>query len=218
MRLTAALIAVAALALLNLAQLVGTGYAGFATRRLDRPAAPGTLAAARIASEWTPWSSRHAALLGWVHAENRSAEPALAAYARALRLAPADGVLWAEYAQALGRLGRFDSAMAHATQRAQALAPHSAAVLHALAGIGLSYWALGDDALRAAWLDSMRAELGRNRGGFLGQVLTRGQGGAFCRGPAAALGESAWCARIAPALLGGCYRLEPAEPTPCETP
>lgn len=218
MRLTAAVVAVVALALLNLAQLIGTGYAGFATRRLDRSPTPGSLAAARVASELSPWSSPNAALLGWIHAENRAAEPALAAYARALRLAPADGVLWAEYAQALGRLGRFDATMAHATRRAQTLAPHSAAVVRALAGVGLGYWTRGDDALHAAWIESMRAELQRNRGGFLGDVLARGQGGIFCRGPAEILRESAWCERIAPAMVEGCYRLDPVEPAPCETP
>ena len=218
MKHAAALLAAAGLALLNLAQLAGAGYAGFANRHIDRPEAPGTLAAARIAGGWTPWSSRHAALLGWVHAENGAAEPALAAYARALRLAPADAVLWSEYAQVLGRLGRFDAAMAHAVRRAQQLAPTSPAVRRALAELGLSYWSRGDDALRALWLESMRGELARNRGEFLAVALARGQGRTFCDQPAAALGEGAWCERIAPALFGGCYTPTALEPVPCPPP
>lgn len=219
MRLTAAAaVAAAILALLNLAQLAGAGYAGFANRHLDRPDAPGTLAAARIATLWTPWSSPRAALLGWVHAENGAAEPAVAAYARALRLAPGDPLLWSEYALALGRVGRVDTALAHAVAQAQRLAPTSPAVRRTLADIGLSYWARGDETVRGLWLDSMRAELARNRGAFLGHALTRGQGLTFCRGPALQLGEARWCERIAGALLGQCYVLTPIEPTPCANP
>lgn len=218
MRLTAALLAAAGLALLNFAHLAGAGYAGFATRHLDRPDLPGTQTAARIAAFWTPWSSRHAALRGWIDVENRQGDAALAAYAQALRLAPGDAVLWAEYAQALGRLGRFDESLALAVRRAAQLAPTSPVVRRALAELGLTYWARGGDALRALWLERMRAELARHRGTFLGTVLTRGRGLTFCREPAAALGETAWCERIAPALLGGCYTLTVTEPVPCRTP
>jgi hypothetical protein len=217
-RLTAALLAAASLALLNFAQLAGAGYAGYAKRHLDRPEAPSTLAAARIANSATPWSSARAALLGWVHAENRASTPALAAYARALGFAPGDALLWTEYAQALGRLGRFDATMAHAVRQARQRAGSSPAVQQALAELALSYWARGDEDLRALWLVFMRAELTRNRGAFLGTVLTRGQGLTFCSGPGTALGESAWCTRIASALLGGCYTLAAPEPAPCPAP
>jgi len=217
-RLTAALLAAAGLALLNLAQLAGAGYAGFARHHLDSADAPGTLAAARIAAGATPWSSPHAALLGWIYAERREPAPTLAAYGRALRLAPGDALLWSEYAQALGRLGRFDAPMVTAVTQAQRLAPASPAVRRVLAEVGLSYWARGDDALRALWLDHMRAELARRRASFLAITLTRGQGLTFCRGPGPALGESAWCARVASALLGRCYALTPVEPVPCARP
>jgi tetratricopeptide (TPR) repeat protein len=217
-RLIAALLAAASLALLNFALLAGAGYARFATEHLGRPAATSTLAAAQLAHRWTPWSSPNAALLGWALAEQRATEPALQTYADALRLAPGDAVLWTEYAQVLGRLGRFDATLSQAVTRAQQLAPHSPAVRRALAELALAYWSRSDESLRALWLDTMRAELARDRGAFLGTVLTRGQGVTFCREPGPALGETAWCERIAPALLGGCYTLAATEPVPCSAP
>jgi hypothetical protein len=211
----AALLAAVALALLNLSSLAGAGYARVAERGLDRPESPATLAAARIASERAPWSGTHAALHGWVLAENRDAGAALATYATALRLAPADPLLWAEYALALGRLGQFGEPMTLAVARARELAPVSPAVRATVADLGLSYWQRGDARLQALWLAAMAEQRHTDRGAFLGHALTRGQGRAFCRGPARELGEQAWCATIEPALAGGCYELTPGEPVPC---
>jgi Flp pilus assembly protein TadD len=207
--------AAAALALLNLANLVAAGYGQFAARHLDRPDSTATLAAAAIAARLAPWASTHAALQGWVLAENRQVDGAHTAYGRALRLAPADPLLWGEYGLALARLGEFGEPLTVAIAQATRLGPTSTAVRRTVADLGLSYWARGTPAQQSAWLEGMRAELQRNRGTFLGHVLTRGQGQAFCLGPGRALGEDAWCARIASALLGGCFQLGPVEPQPC---
>jgi len=217
-RLIAALFAATALALLNLVNLAGAGYARFASQHLDRPDAAATLAATRIAAQWPPWSSAHVALHGWVLAENRQEGAALAAYLEALRLAPGDPLLWSEYGLALARLGQFGPALTLAVTQGQRLAPNSPAVQRAVADLGLGYWSRGTPEQRALWLEGMRRELDRNRAGFLGHVLTRGQGMTFCRDPALRLGEAPWCESIASALLGGCYVLTPAQPVPCAAP
>jgi hypothetical protein len=206
--------AAAALALFHLANLSGAGYEAFAARQLDRPQSPATLAAARIASRWTPWSARRLGLHGWVLAENGDDRADLT-YRRALRVAPGDPLLWTEYAQALARLGRFEAAMTTALRQAWTRAPTSNPVRGSLADIGLSYWSRGTPDQQAVWLDAMRAELTRDRGAFLGQAMTRGQGRAFCGDVAPRLDERAWCASMAPALADGCYDLTPAGPVPC---
>jgi tetratricopeptide (TPR) repeat protein len=187
------LAAATVLALLNLSSLAAAGYAAAANRQLDRPDSPKALAAARIATQLAPWSAKHHALHGWLLAENRRADESLAAYGDALRLAPADALLWAEYAQVLARLGRFDGALTEALARAATLSPNSPIIQRTLAEIGLSYYQRGDEAQRALWLDSMRATLGRERRLFLGHVLTRGQRQVFCDELAPKLGEEAWC-------------------------
>lgn len=215
LRLVVALLAAGALGTLSLATLAGAAYTRFVDRHLDRPQSAATLEAARIAAEWQPWSSTTLALQGWVRAENGEAGAALAAYGKALAVAPADALLWTEYAQVLARIGRFDAALTHALARATRLAPTSVSVRRGVAEMGLSYWTRGAPEQRAAWLVAMRHELARNRGPFLGHALTRGQGRTFCEGPARVLGEEAWCAAAATALLGGCFELSPVEPVPC---
>ena len=219
MRGFAALFGAAALALANLANLVGAGYSRYTSGHLDRPDAVDTRAAAEIAATWPPWSSSHAALYGWVLAETEKTGqahfPAEAAYARALRLAPGDALLWDEYALALARLGAFDERLLQATRRAQALAPNSPAVRRSVADMGLSYWQRGNAEQRAAWLISMREELGASRAAFLSHAFTRGQGRTFCEGPAEKLGEARWCESVASALVGGCFTYTPVGPVPC---
>lgn len=217
MRLIASLVLAGLLALLNLANLAGAGYARFAENHLDRPGASGTQAAARIAARGSPWSSSRAALQGWVHAENRDAAATQAAYRQALRLAPGDALLWAEYGLALARIGQFDAQLTLVLARAVRLAPTSDAVGRSIAELGLSYWPRGTPEQQGLWLAGMRAELARSRGEFLGHVLTRGQGKTFCRDAAHRLGEERWCASMTGALRDGCYQLTAAEPVPCAT-
>lgn len=214
MRLSAALLAAAVLGLFHLANLAAAGYAAFAARHLDRPHSPATREAARIATRAAPWSATHAALEGWVLAENGAPE-ALATYPRALRLAPADPLLWAEYALVLARLGQFGPELTLAVAQARQRAPTSAAVRRSVAELGLSYWRRGTREQRAAWLEAMREELARSRGAFLTHVLTRGQGRTFCDDPARALGEEPWCRAIAGAIRDGCYELKAGVPAPC---
>src|SRR5689334_11197610 len=154
----------AALALLNLLNLVGAGYARAANRLLDRPESPAALAASDIAARYPPWSSTHLALRGWVLAENHDAEQSDAAYRKALKLAPGDPLLWAEYALALARLGQFDARLTAAVSQAGALAPNSPVVQRSLADLGVSYWTRGKPEQRELWLTSMRNQLARNRG------------------------------------------------------
>lgn len=210
------LLVVAALAFLNLLNLVGAGYSRAANRLLDRPESPAALAASDIAARYPSWSSTHVALRGWVLAENGKTEEAEAAYRKALRLAPGDPLLWAEYALALGRLGQFDARLTTAVSQAAALAPNSPAVQRSLAELGVSYWARGTPEQRELWLAAMRNQLARNRGEFLGHVLTRGRGQAFCDDAAHALGEDTWCSSMAGVLQAdGCFRLLSSQPVPC---
>lgn len=217
MRLTAVLLAVAALALLNLASVAGAAYSRFASRNLDRPHSSATLAAARIATRLAPWSAPSAAQHGWVLAERGETAAAQAAYGQALHLAPADPFLWTEYALARARLGLFDAPLTQAVQQAQRLAPTSPAVRRSLADLGLNYWQHGTAEQRGLWLASMRAELAASRGAFLGHALTRGRARTFCQGPAAELGEAAWCERMGTLLRDGCFDLTPQGPVSCST-
>lgn len=194
--LAAATVAATLLALLNLSALSAAGYAAAANRQLDRPESPKVLAAARIAAKLAPWSAKYHALHGWLLAENRLADDSLAAYGKALRLAPADPLLWAEYAQVLARLGHFDGALTEALGRARALSPNSPVIQRTLAELGLSYYERGDARQRELWLEATRAELARDRRQFLTHVLTRGQRQLFCGVLAPQLNEEAWCAAL----------------------
>lgn len=175
------------------ANLLGGAYAGHAERHLHRPGDPSVGAAARLASRITPWSERRQALSGWVSIETQRMAEADVSYRSALRWAPADPLLWAEYAQALSRQNRFDEAALLATRRAQSLAPNSPAVQGMIAALGLSFWPRGSQELRHAWQIAMRYELDHNRNSFLNQVLVRGQTRVFCTGPGPGLGETRWC-------------------------
>jgi tetratricopeptide (TPR) repeat protein len=189
----AATIAATLLALLNLCALAAAGYAAVSGRQLDRPESPQVLAAARIASRLAPWSAKYHALHGWLLAENRRADEAEAEYRSALKLAPADALLWAEYAQVLARLGRYDAALTESLEQARILSPNSPVIERMVAELGLSYYEHGNARQREVWLEAMRSELARSRGLFLSHVLTRGQREPFCREIAPQLAEEAWC-------------------------
>lgn len=176
--------------------LLGGAYARYAERHLDRPRDPSVVEAAALATRLSPWAQRRLALAGWIATEADQPEIADAYYRRALRWAPGDPLLWAEYAQARSRRGHFDAATLAATQQALYLAPTSAAVQHAIAAIGLSYWRRGTPELHAAWQRALRYELDHNRGQFLQQVLRRGQSAVFCADLAARVGEQRWCSAV----------------------
>ena len=185
----------AALAVLNLLNLAAGAYAEYAERHLDQPAGDRTLAASHNAATLTPWSARRTALEGWILAERRRGEESQAAYTTALAAAPADSILWSEYAMALARTGLY-RALDVPTERACALAPASPAVQGASAAMALSYWEHGAAPVRAAWMQSLRYELNHDRQPFLRSVITHGRALMFCDQLAPALGEDAWCADL----------------------
>ncbi|MGQ0586160.1 MAG: hypothetical protein ACT4PK_03030 [Gammaproteobacteria bacterium] len=181
------------LLLLNLLALAGATYHRFAEQRLDLlPDERATRAAAHAAA-LAPWSAPYRALQGWIHGESGDFAAADAAYVGALRLAPADALLWAEYAQALGRNRMFDQRLALATRRALELAPASPAVRQGVAYMGLGWWRFGDAELRELWRQSLRWELDHNRDAFLHALGRDGHKRVFCASHAAELGEESWC-------------------------
>lgn len=205
-----------AAAVLNGLELVAAGYAGVARQALESSGPP-AVAAANIATTLTPWSATRHALEGWLQAESGESETALRSYDRALRWAPADALIWTEFAQVRARAGRFDDALLRAVARAQALAPHSPPVQRALAEMGLAYWPHGAGPLQERWLASMRYQLERSPASLLARVLTRGQAQAFCEGPATALGQQSWCSTLRATRADGCYDVTQSGPVPCQT-
>jgi hypothetical protein len=188
-----ALAGAALLLLLNLSALAATGYAYFAEERLGvLPDLRATRASAHAAA-LAPWSARQRALRGWVLGNSGEFEAAQAAYVGALRRAPADALLWAEYALVLGHNRVFDERLTLATTRALALAPASPAVRQGVSRMALSYWRSGAPELRELWRQSLRWELDHNHDSFLAAVEREGHRNAFCADHAAQFGEQAWC-------------------------
>jgi len=193
-----ALAGAALLLLLNLLALAASVYAEYAEQRLDRlPDEPAQRAGA-LAVALTPWSAPRQALHGWILADSGDFPAADAAYRKALRRAPADALLWAEYALALARNRMFDARLLLATQRALALAPTSPAVRAGVSRMALTYWRFGSEPLRELWRQSLRWELDHNRSAFLQAMDRDGYRRAFCLDQAAVFNEQAWCAGAAP--------------------
>lgn len=207
------LLAMGALLALNGAQIASAAYQRVAERHV--PANLASVDAARIAGSLAPWSSGPPAAAGWAQASGGHAEAAIHSYARALRSAPGDALLWIEFAQALARLGRFGDTMGLAVARARTLAPASPPIRRAVAELGLVYWSHGTPALRTAWLAAMREELAVNRGAFLARVLTHGRTRTFCAEAAATIGAGPWCDSVVPRLAEGCYDVKVRGPVPC---
>lgn len=181
--------------LLNVLNLVAAGYERRAEYLLDTLPNDAARRASAIAAALAPWSASRNALHGWIAADAGELEPAVAAYARALRAAPADPLLWAEYAQALGRNRVFDGRLTWATLRALTLAPSSPAIRQGISRMGLHYWRRGDPQLQELWRQSFRWELDHNRTSFLRTLEDGGYRETFCATQAEALGETAYCGR-----------------------
>ena len=190
----AALAAAALLLLLNLSALAAALYAHFAEQRLDALPDERAARASTLAAQLAPWSATHRATQGWILGDSGDFAAADAAYQHALRRAPADALLWAEYALVLGRNRVFDQRLTLATQRALALAPSSPAVRQGISRMALSYGLFAEAPVREIWRQNLRWELDRNRATFLYAVTQDGYRRAFCIQYAADLGESAWCA------------------------
>ena len=189
-----ALVGAALLLLLNLSSLAAALYANFAEQRLDLLPDLRASRASALAAALAPWSATHRALHGWVLGDSGDFESAQAAYLGALRRAPADALLWAEYAQVLGRNRVFDERLTAATQRALALAPASPAVRQGISRMALAYGLFGEGPVRELWRQNLRWELDHSRETFLHTVQQDGYRRAFCLKYAPDLGESAWCA------------------------
>ncbi len=188
-----ALAGAALLLLLNLLALTAGLYARYAEGRLDILPDERAARASRHASALARWSPEYRALQGWILGESGDFPGADAAYRGALRRAPADALLWAEYALVLGRNRVFDERLALATRRALALAPASPAVRQGISRMALGYGLFGDEPVRELWRQNLRWELDHNRAAFLQTVERDGYRRAFCYQYATDLGESAWC-------------------------
>lgn len=184
--------------LLNLLAITASLYARYAEQRLDRLPDERAARASTLAATLAPWSAPYHALRGWIHGESGDFAAADAAYTAALRRAPADALLWAEYALVRCRNRVFDGRTTLATGRALALAPTSPAVRQGISRMALSYWHFGDPALREFWRQSLRWELDHNRATFLATLDREGYRATFCAWHAAELGEKSWCAGQAP--------------------
>ena len=193
-----ALAGAALLLSINLLALCAGLYAGYAEQRLDRLPDERATRAATLAAMLAPWSAPHRALQGWIRGASGDFEAADAAYLAALRRAPADALLWAEYALVLGRNRVFDERLTLATRRALELAPASPAVRQGIARMALSYWRFGEPPVRELWRQSLRWELDHNRAAFLHALERDGHRRAFCAWHAADLGEAPWCGGKAP--------------------
>lgn len=193
-----ALAGAALVLLLNLLALAGGLYARYAERRLDRLPDERAERAGELAATLAPWPATHHALAGWINGASSDFAAAESHYLAALRRAPADALLWAEYALVLGRNRVFDERLTLATRRALALAPTSPAVRQGVARMAFSYWRFADEGLRELWRQSLRWELDHGRAGFLQMLEREGYKRAFCAWQAADLGEQAWCGGAAP--------------------
>lgn len=188
-----ALAGAASLLLLNLLAVTAGLYHHYAEQRLDRLPDERAARASTLAARLAPWSAQNLALEGWIRGASGDFAAADAAYASALRRAPADALLWAEYALVLGRNRVFDERLTLATRRALELAPTSPAVRQGIARMALAYWRFADEPVRELWRQSLRWELDHNRATFLQTLDREGARGAFCAWHAADLGETAWC-------------------------
>lgn len=83
-------------------------------------------------------------------------EQALAEYAAALTMAPADAFLWRDYALALLYTGAFDARLDRAVAQAQAWGARSSTIQLSLAIAGLKAFHQSDAPLRARWMNSIR--------------------------------------------------------------
>jgi len=193
-----ALAGAALLLLLNLLALTASVYGDYAEHRLDRLPDESAERAGALAVALTPWSAPRQALHGWILAESGDFAAADAAYRQALQRAPADALLWAEYALALARNRMFDERLDLATARALALAPTSPAVRQGVSRMALTYWRFGSDPLRELWRQSLRWELDHNRTEFLQAMDREGYRRAFCLQQAEVFNEQAWCAGASP--------------------
>lgn len=117
----------------------------------------------------------------------------------AIRLAPADGYLWAEYAQFLLRAGAPDQDVYQATRRSNHLAPSSRSVQRSNAQAAQQYWFFAGDLLQDEWMRSMQFMLRHEPAKFRRMMIQSRRAELLCPLIGDALGEAMWCAQLAEA-------------------
>jgi hypothetical protein len=163
----------------------------------ERAAAPGLAPAqraqwlaeaVRLAPHRAGYRRDYAAAL-W---DSGNAEGAGQQLGEALRDAPADGALWAQYEFQLLQQSPDDPALRYAISRVDELGPHQAELQLAQADLAAQSWHWVSPAVRQAWLPSLRFVLAQDRDDFLVRSFRRGDEGNLCSA-ASELGLAPWC-------------------------
>jgi hypothetical protein len=134
----------------------------------------------------------------------------------ALRLAPADAQLWAEYSESLAYTGHFGSDLELAQRNALRLGPESARVNWQIALIGARYWNRGNTAQQADWARAMLKTLAEHPTRFQYTLVRIGRASAVCVYTGSELGLARWC-EYAQWLMTACQQadLPPAAQRAC---
>ncbi|MGH8530635.1 MAG: hypothetical protein ACRETN_12475, partial [Nevskiales bacterium] len=113
--------------------------------------------------------------------------------------------------------GRYDAQLAHAVERAQALAPTSHGLHLSFGVVGLVDWPRSNPRLRSLWRKSIEFRLGHDPEEFLRYVYASGQETRLCQEFLPRRGPRDWCQWTANARQV-CHRsdLEPQVRTWCE--
>lgn len=203
---------------LNGRELLAEAYAAYARENLSRQGSPEVAAAAaELALRFRPGSSVNLALLGRAEQLRRRGQEAELSYRAALKQAPADAYLWRDYALLRPVGGRYDAQLAHAVERAQALAPTGKGVHMSLGVVGLMDWPRSNPRLRSLWRKSIEFSLRHDRQEFLRYVYASSQETRMCREFLLRRGADDWCQWTANARQV-CHRadLEPQVRIWCE--
>jgi hypothetical protein len=126
---------------------------------------------------------------------------------QALRLAPADAQLWAEYAESLAHTGHFGSDLDQAQHNSLSLGPQSARVNWQIALLGARYWNRGNTTQQADWARAMLNTLRAYPVAFEYALVNTGRASAVCVYAGTELGLARWC-EYAQWLLAACQQTE----------
>lgn len=190
--------------------LAGSGllsylYSDFAFK-IERiaPGSEAAVAATTYARQLAPWDARARARSSEALASTHHAEDAREQAAAAIRLAPADGYRWAQYARLLGQQGQFDENLVAIYRMAIDLHPNAGPLRLLIALEGVQRWRFGDDTLRAIWLENARKAMYFHPVAFLRYVSRLRRERAFCAYASPQMPSvRRWCAN-APAVRAGC--------------
>jgi hypothetical protein len=143
-------------------------------------------------------------------------ETGLIRHREALRLAPADAQLWAEYSESLAYTGHFGPELEQAQHNALSLGPESARVNWQIALLGARYWNRGNTAQQADWARAMLKTLDEYPARFQYTLVNIGRASAVCVYAGAELGLARWC-EYAQWLMTACQQadLPPAAQRAC---